>query len=54
MELLTAHLPLPGKGLGMYALDYTAASSADFIMNLAKLHVFLKASAPQLKCEPAH
>lgn len=49
LQLWQGDIELPAafarKGLGMYAPDYTAASSTDFILNPAKLHVFLKASA---------
>lgn len=38
----------------MYTSDYTVASSSDFIMNLAKLNVFLTASALLMKCELVH
>lgn len=43
-----------GKGLEMYTSDYMVASFSDFIMNLAKLNVFLKASTLLMKCELAH
>lgn len=39
------------KGLEKDTSDYMAASSGDFIMNLAELNVFLKASALLMKSE---